>query len=121
MTIWDSFNWLNASSSANPLLATPLHSPSHSHPSVIFGHVSLSQGVYLFLFSFFFLLSSYLTLFVKKVEEGEGGQEITNTQVDFLKDSLDQDVFLTSYIFYLVVSDPSHYPYHVSNSHGEQE
>ena len=72
-------------------------------------------------FLFFLLLSSYLTLFVKKVKEGQGGQEITNTQVDFLKDSLDQDVFLSSYIFILVVSDPSHYPYHVSHSHGEQE
>ena len=46
------------------------------------------------------MLSSCQPLNVKKVEEGQGRQEIAETHIDFLENSLDQIVRLTSHIFY---------------------
>ena len=44
------------------------------------------------------MLSSRQPLNVKKVEEGQGRQEIAETHIDFLENSLDQIVRLTSHI-----------------------
>ena len=44
------------------------------------------------------MLSSRQPLNVKKVEEGQGRQEIAEAHIDFLENSLDQIVRLTSHI-----------------------
>ena len=68
---------------------------------------------------FFPLLVSRLPLLVKKVEKGQSSHEITEAQKNFLENSLDQNVCLTSYTLYLLVSDPSYNPEHIYYSHSE--
>ena len=59
------------------------------------------------------MASTRLPLDVKKVEEGKDRQEINLAHIDFLENSLDQNVCLTSHILDLVICDPSHYDNHV--------